>query len=157
MDGDSRNCRACSRTPTVLVAVAHPALRTLTWELLGRDHGCWDVRKLDDRALLGPAVQASPPDLLIIDASDFPRCCREVLGDYPPERVVVIGPEPDEAYQRSARRAGAGAWLASDRVAEDLTKGMRTALRYVHSSEGRHECAQLPQHAVAFPAAATRR
>ena len=127
-----QTCPVCAGTPTVLVAVAHPAVRELTVELLRREHGCWQVRALAEPAALGRALAEASPDLLVIDAPDFARCCRDVLNGFPPERVVVVGPEPDLAYERAAHRAGAGAWLPRDRVAEDLSAGMRVALGCTH-------------------------
>lgn len=41
---------------------------------------------------------------------------------------MVVGLEPDDAYEGVARRDGAGAWLARDRVAKDLSASMRLAL-----------------------------
>jgi hypothetical protein len=128
MNGDRGECGACALTPTVLVAIEHRALRELTVELLERDNGCWDVRSLAERALLNRALDTSAPDLVVLDAVDFPSCCRDALADYPRRRVIVIGPEPDVAYERAARSAGAGAWLSRDRIAEDLGSGMRAAL-----------------------------
>ena len=132
MNGDPQHCPVCAGTPTVLVAVAHPTLRALTVELLEREHGCWRARALAEPSGLAGEVRRAPPDLVVIDAGDFPRCCREVLDGFPSDRVVVVGPEPDPAYERAARRAGAGAWVARDRVAEDLSAGMRAALGCSH-------------------------
>lgn len=132
MNGDPQQCPVCAGTPTVLVAVAHPAVRQLTVELLEREHGCWHVQALAVRSDLARALTIAPPDLVVVDAADFPRCCRDALDSFPPDRVIVVGPEPDPAYERAARRAGAGAWLARDRVAEDLSAGMRAALGCAH-------------------------
>lgn len=155
MHGDPQQCQVCAGTPTVLVAIAHRTLRELTVELLERDHGCWQVRALAQAAALGRVLAEAPPDLVVIDAADFPRCCRDVLDGFPPERVVVVGPEPDAAYERAARRAGAGAWLARDCVAEDLSAGMRAALGCTHGrcpTQDPHEVAGPRQDAVSAPA-----
>ena len=132
MDGDTGTCPVCTGTPVVLLSVVQPAARQLTVELLEREHGCWQVRALEDPRTLARAVADAVPDLVVIDAADFPRCCRDVLDGFPAERVVVVGPEPDDAYEGAARRAGAGAWLARDRVAEDLSASMRLALGCTH-------------------------
>lgn len=54
----------------------------------------------------GPALAAVldrlTPDLLIIDAADFPSCCFAALAHIPRDRVIVIGPEPDPAYPEVA-------------------------------------------------------
>ena len=133
MNGDPEQCPVCAGTPTVLVAVAHRTLRALTVELLEREHGCWDVQALEVPSDLARALTSAPPDLVVVDAADFPRCCRDALDGFPPDRVIVVGPEPDPAYERAARRSGAGAWLARDRVAEDLSAGMRAALGCSHA------------------------
>lgn len=132
MNGDSTQCPVCTGAPSVVVAVGHRALRSLIVELLGRDHACWHVRALADPATSAGVVTDAPPDLVIVDAGDFPRCCRGLLGAFPASRVVVIGPEPDPAYERAARRGGAGAWLSQDRVGEDLSAAMRAVLDCTH-------------------------
>jgi len=116
----------------VVVAVAHRGLLNLIVELLDRDDACWQVRALTDSSELAATMTAATPDLVVVDAADFPRCCRELLGTFPAARVVVIGPEPDPAYDHAARRAGAGAWLSRDRVGEDLGASMRAVLGCTH-------------------------
>lgn len=132
MNGEPAQCPVCTGAPSVVVAVGHRALRSLIVELLHRDHACWHVRALSDPATLGAVVTDAPPDLVIVDAGDFPRCCRDLLGAFSPSRVVVIGPEPDPAYEHAARRSGAGAWLSQERVGEDLSAAMRAALHCTH-------------------------
>lgn len=133
MDGAPTSCPVCDGTPCVAVAVEHRGARKLIHALLDREAGCWQVCLLSaPPAQLPPGAEETEPDLVIVDAGDFPRCCRDLLGDYPRQRVVVIGPEPDPAYERAARRAGAGAWLSRDRIAEELPAAMRAALGCTH-------------------------
>lgn len=114
------------------MGVAHRTLRRLIVELLERDQACWQLRAVADQLDLAAAVAAAEPDLVVFDAGDFARCCRDSLRSFPRQRVIVIGPEPDAAYERAARRAGAGAWLPRDRVGEDLTACMRGVLGCTH-------------------------
>ena len=130
MDGAPTPCPVCDGTPCVAVIVEHRGVRKLIHELLDRESGCWQACSLP--APPAAVGEDTEPDLVIVDAGDFPRCCQAALGDYPRERVVVIGPEPDPAYERAARRAGAGAWLSRDRIAEELTAAMRAALGCAH-------------------------
>lgn len=132
MDGSPPTCRVCSGAPSVVVVVAHPTLRRLIVELLERDEACWQLRAVAHQPDLAAAVAAEEPDLVILDAGNFPRCCRDSLHSFPRQHVIVIGPEPDAAYERAARRAGAGAWLPRDRVGEDLTACMRRVLGCTH-------------------------
>lgn len=125
-------CPVCAGTPRVLVAVEHPALRRFIAELLAREHGCWAVESLDDQRALAHALVTDPPDLLVIEAGDFPRCRRESLGSFPTNQVVVIGPEPDPAYRHAAALGGAGGWLPRDCVGEELSPQMRHALGCTH-------------------------
>ena len=117
----------------MVVAVAHPTVRQLAVELLEREHSCWRVQSLDSPSDLARALTSTSPDVVVVDAADFPRCCRGALDGFPRERVVVVGPEPDAAYERAARRAGAGAWLARDRLAEDLSAAISRALGCSHA------------------------
>ena len=126
----AEQCPVCDGTPRVLVAVTHPTMRQLILELLEREHGCWDARSLD--ADLPAAMRHLEPDLVIIDSAGFPDCCSGPPDGYPRQRVVVVGPEPDDAYMTAAFDQGAGGWLARDDVAERLSVEMRRALGCIH-------------------------
>lgn len=128
MNGE--RCPVCDGTPLVLVAIEHPAMQRMILELLQREHGCWNVR-LPDQSLAA-AMLCLAPDLVIVDSAAFPRCCRDRGGDYPCDRVVVVGPEPDAAYMAAAFRNGAGGWVARDDVADRLSFEMRRALGCIH-------------------------
>ena len=132
MDGSPPTCRVCTGAPSVVVVVAHRAVRHLIIALLERDQARWQLRAVADEADLAATIAAAEPDLVIVDAGDFARCCRDALRSFPRQRVIVIGPEPDAAYQRAARRAGAGGWLPRDRLGEDLTDCMRRVLGCTH-------------------------
>lgn len=112
--------------PRVLVAVKHPAMCRLILQLLERDRGRWLPTLVCGDP--GDAARALRPDLVIVDGGD-PSTLFARLGDFRPDRVVVIGPEPDDAYETAARRLGAGGWLARDQVADHLTDEMAFALR----------------------------
>jgi DNA-binding NarL/FixJ family response regulator len=123
MDVSSTECPVCTGMPSVVVAVAHRALRQLIVELLDRDEARWRPRAAADQPDLAEAIREEAPDLVILDAAYFARFCDSV-PTFPPHRVIIIGPEPDAAYERAARRRGAGAWLCRDRVGEDLSSCM---------------------------------
>jgi len=125
---DVAQCPVWTGTASVVVAVAHDALRHLIAELLDQDHAAWQVTPVPGQSDLAGAIRAAAPDLVILDVGDFARCCRDSLRTFPRQRVIVIGPEPDLAYERAARQGGAGAWLTRERVAEDLIASMRGVL-----------------------------
>ena len=129
---DSREtCPVCSGTPRVLVALSHPLMRQFTLELLDRDHGCWSAVALDGAEPL-EAMRALRPDLVVLDAATF-RACNCADGcEYPCDRMVVVGPEPDTAYRSAVLGDGAGGWVARDDVAEQLSDAMRRALGCTH-------------------------
>jgi len=125
---DVAQCPVCTGTASVVLAVAHDALRHLIAELLDHDHASWQVVDVPNVRDLAGAITAAAPDLVILDVGDFARCCHDALEAFPRPRVIVIGPEPDVAYERAARQGGAGAWLTRDRVGEDLIVAMRGVL-----------------------------
>jgi DNA-binding NarL/FixJ family response regulator len=126
------DCPVCAGRPRVLVGVAHPVARRLIIELLDREHGCWAAEPVRPGVALRAAVASGRPDLVVVDAADFLRCHCADLAGFPRSRVVVIGPEPDAAYRRSALRDGAGAWLPRDAIGEELSSEMRQALGCRH-------------------------
>ena len=91
-------------------------MRGLIVELLER-HGTGQTIAVAGPERLSALFADTIVDVLVVDGADFPGCCR---WRFPYERVVVIGAEPDAAYEALALRAGAGAWLPRDRVGEDL-------------------------------------
>jgi hypothetical protein len=111
--------------------MAHRALRHLVLELLEEDHVRWQLHEVADRCDLAAVVISAEPDLVVLADRDL-SWCLEVLPNFAPHRVVIIGPEPDPAYEHAARRAGVGAWLPSDRVAEDLIVSMHRVLGCTH-------------------------
>jgi DNA-binding NarL/FixJ family response regulator len=126
-------CPVCDRAPVVLVAVRHPVMRRWVVELLASEHGCWRPTEPGDGELLGHAIARTSPELVVVDHADFPACCREALDSLPPERVVVVGPEPDVAYRDLALGLGAAGWVSRDEVGEGLSAVMRSALGCVHA------------------------
>lgn len=122
----------CSGLASVVLEVANPTLRRLIVELLERDVGCWQVRAVADQTEFVAAVAMEVPDLVILDTRDATRCRCDASQRVCCQRVIVIGPEPDAAYERAAQRAGAKAWLPRDRVGEDLTACMRQVLGCTH-------------------------
>ena len=132
MDGAPQSSLQSSGKPSVLVAVANRPLRHMIVDLLEQHPACWKVQAVADQPALAAAVAIGQPDLVVLDTGDFARFCRETAEVVDPRRVVVIGPEPDAAYERAALRAGAAAWLSRDRVGEDLTTCIRVALGCAH-------------------------
>jgi len=116
----------------VLVALRHPAMRRFTRELLERECRCWTPMEARAGGSLRSELAAFTPELLVIDAADFPACCPDPFAGYPPGRVVVVGPEPDRSYRQAARVHGAGAWVPRERVGEDLGREMRRVLGCRH-------------------------
>lgn len=132
-DHGTGGCPVCDATPVVLVALQHPVMRRWTEELLESEHGCWDVAQMVDGEMLVDAIARIRPDLVVVDESDFPACCQAALDRMRPERVLVVGPEPDTAYQRFAFANGAGGWVCRDHVGEELSSAMRAALGCRHA------------------------
>jgi DNA-binding NarL/FixJ family response regulator len=121
-------------------------MRALTCELLEREFGCWVAAVLGDDQRIAEAIERDRPDLVVLDAGDFPACCRAALRRFPPERVIVVGPEPDRSYRDAALAGGAGAWIPRDRVGDDLAAEMRRVLGCIHSP-----CPSDPQDPALLP------
>ena len=124
-------CPVCAARPRVVVAVNHPAMRGSIVDLLARDHACWAVSSVQGFIGLEEALSADL-DLAVIDAADFAACSSGILGSFPLSRIVVIGPEPDPAYQKAVLDRGAGAWVSRDGVAEELSAALCSILGCVH-------------------------
>lgn len=123
----------CDASPSVLVGIRHSAMRRWTIDLLAAEHGCWTVEEPRRGELLASAIGRGQPALVIVDSVDFPACCLAALRALPPERVIVVGPEPDRAYRRRALAQGAGGWVCRDHVGEELSAAMRAALGCRHA------------------------
>ena len=122
------SCPVCDGEPRVLVVMRHPTMLRLTRELLERECGCWVATEADSGPSLASTLDELTPDLLVIDAADFPACCLAALDHIPRGRVIVIGPELDRAYRDMALANGAGGWLAREEIADKLGREMRRVL-----------------------------
>ena len=129
VDGE---CPVCDRQPRVLLAMRHPTMVRLTRQLIDREFGCWVATEMPDDVPLAAAVDRLAPDLVVLDAQDFPRCCRATLGKIAAGNVIVVSPEPDPTYQSAALAAGAGAWISRDHVGDELPAAMRHVLGCLH-------------------------
>jgi len=126
-------CPVCDGEPRVLVVMRHPAMLRFTRQLLERECGCWVATEVRSGSSLARALHELAPDLLVIDAADFPACCLAALDHVPRDRVIVIGPELDHAYRDVALANGAGGWLAREEVADRLGSEMRRVLGCRHN------------------------
>jgi DNA-binding NarL/FixJ family response regulator len=122
----------CDGEPRVLVVMRHPAMLRFTRQLLERECECWVATEVRSGPSLARALDELTPDLLVIDAADFPSCCLAALDHIPRERVIVIGPELDKAYRAVALANGAGGWLAREEVADKLSGEMHRVLGCRH-------------------------
>lgn len=130
----SEPCLVCDGQPRVLVMMRHTAMLRFTREMLERECGCWVSTEAGTGQALAAALDRFAPDLLVIDAADFPACCFTALAPIARGRVIVIGPEPDRAYRQAAMSNGAGGWLARDHVASELSSELRSVLGCRHDS-----------------------
>lgn len=96
----------CARMARVLVAVRHPVMRRYAAELLGLESPHCVSTVTTGAEVVASAIRRSMPDVLVVDADDFPGCCQVALASFPRDRVIVIGPEPRRELSR--RRAGEG-------------------------------------------------
>lgn len=138
-----------SGLPRVLVAVRHPVMRRYAAELLCREGGCWTSSDVLAEEMLPAALERFRPDVLVVDAGDFPACCQEVIDAFPRDRVVVIGPEPDPSYGAAALANGAAACVTRDNVGAELVPTVRSVLGHQHK-----HCPPRATHGVRLVSAA---
>jgi DNA-binding NarL/FixJ family response regulator len=125
-------CEECQRGATVLVTMRHRSMRRLTRQVVQHDLPASRVEEQRDDELLVGAVRRVAPTVLIVDTGDFPACCELTLAAFPPERVIVISPEPGGAYEAAALNGGAGGSLPRDRISHDLQQELRKVLGCRH-------------------------
>ena len=116
----------------VLDAIDHPVMRRWSRELLEGAGGCWCVDEPGPGEMVADAIGRTSPAVLVVDDTEFPACCRTAIDAYPPDRVIVIGTEPDSVYRAAAIDAGAGGWVSRDHVGEQLAVLIRRSLGCPH-------------------------
>jgi len=127
-DGRDGRQSEAGTDPQVLLAMTHPTMRALTSELLQRDGRC-QVRAVSGRdQAVADAIDLEHPDLVVLDTPRFPGGCRRALRRFPSDRMIVVGPEAGESYRAAALAAGAGAWVARERIGDDLVAEVRRLL-----------------------------
>ena len=125
-------CPVCDGNPRVFVAIRHRTMRDYTRDLLQRECRCWTASEAPVDGDLEREIARFDPDLVVVDAVDFPACCAQALhGDCPP-RVIVVGPEPDAAHRSAVLARGARSWIPRERLAEELGPEMRRLLGCTH-------------------------
>lgn len=112
----------------MLNAIRHPYMRRWSEELLDTESGCWTLARTDGTEMVADAIRRCAPAVVVVDTIDFPACCQAALNSLPPERVIVVGPEPDPAYRSAAVSLGAGGWVSRDHLGDELAAALRTAL-----------------------------
>ncbi len=105
----------------------------LTCELLARELG-WSIREVGPGEMLVDAIGRERPDAIVVDAGDFPACCTAALEAFPRDRVIVVGPEPDERYRTVALGNGAASWVARDQLGDELVTELRAVLGHEAAS-----------------------
>lgn len=125
---EATECLHRDQRPVVLNAIRHPYMRRWSEELLGTEDGCWTLARTDGTEMVADTIGRCTPAVVVVDAVDFPACCHTALNSLPPERVIVVGPEPDPAYRSAAVSLGAGGWVSRDHLGEELAAAVRTAL-----------------------------
>lgn len=113
----------------VLVAVRHPVMRRYAAELLEFDSAPWVSAATSGTEMVASAIQTTQPDVLVVDAGDFPGCCQAARTSFPRDRVIVIGPEPDPSYGDAALANGAAACIPRDNLGEELVPTLDRLLR----------------------------
>jgi len=129
-------CAVRDGTPRVLVAVRHPVMRRYAAELLARESGCWASSAVAAGEMLPDVIDRFRPDVLVVDAGDFPACCQAAIDAFPRDRVVVVGPEPDPSYGALALANGAAACVTRDDVGEELVPTLHVILGCRHEHLG---------------------
>jgi DNA-binding NarL/FixJ family response regulator len=106
----------------LLADLPGPARRALA-EHLERLEGVELAGQAESRSELALALRRVPVDILVIDDRLLGDGDPELLGRVPVTqgmRMIVVGVDDDPAFARRAWRLGAAAWIAKDRVDEDL-------------------------------------
>jgi hypothetical protein len=107
-------------------------MRDYTRDLLERECRCWTASQTSVNGNLEREIARFDPDLVVVDAADFPACCKRALeGDCPP-CVIVVGPEPDVSHRSAVLAGGARSWIARERLADELGPEMRRLLGCTH-------------------------
>src|SRR3546814_16116953 len=102
-------------------------MRRFAAELLARECGCWASDDVAAGEMLASAIDRFRPDLLVVDAGDFPACCQAAMDAFPRDRVVVIRPEPDPSYGAAALPQGPAACVPPDTLGAESVHATRGA------------------------------
>jgi CheY-like chemotaxis protein len=75
------------------------------------------------------AVQSAPPDLILVDVTGMGATSLDILrhlrSHAPAARIVALGTEENQAYEKELRKAGAGVYLQMWKIHEQLAPAMR--------------------------------
>ncbi|MBI2705524.1 MAG: response regulator transcription factor [Actinobacteria bacterium] len=111
---------AAIEAPRIVVAVVHPTMRRYICDLIEQGCQCWIATSGPDPDELQQTVLALRPDVVVLEAAQFPASYPRIVEVVPASRIVVIGRYADEAYRDAAMAAGAGDWISRDELSSRL-------------------------------------
>jgi DNA-binding NarL/FixJ family response regulator len=115
--------------PRVLLADDHPGILEAVRRLL--DPTCDIVGQVSDGAALLDAAASLTPDVIVVDVS-MPRisgieACRRIKQASPPTKVILLTADASANIRQTALAAGATAFVAKDRVGDELLPAVHEA------------------------------
>lgn len=118
------------RTIRVLVVDDEPLFMEMVAALLGAEEGVDIVGAATNGEEGVRLARALAPDVIVMDISmpvmDGINATREIRKDNPNARILILTGGSSVAEVDKARKAGAGAYLTKDRIANELVAEIRS-------------------------------
>jgi DNA-binding NarL/FixJ family response regulator len=116
----------------VLLVDDHPLVRQALRETLSRESDLAVCGEAEDRDGTLVAIEASRPDLAIVDLglknSDGIRLIQDIQARHPRMLVLVLSMHDESLYAERAIRAGASGYISKQEPPEKIMQAVRTVL-----------------------------
>ncbi|MEI9898093.1 MAG: response regulator transcription factor [Chthoniobacter sp.] len=118
------------RVTRVQVADDHPVVRTGVRLIVESAPDCEFLGETVDAATTFAAVEAHPPDVLVLDlwmgGNDGLDLIRRLCATHPQTRILIYSMADEQVFGPRALRAGAAGFLRKDRGLDELLQAIRT-------------------------------
>jgi DNA-binding NarL/FixJ family response regulator len=115
----------------VVIVDDHALLRMGTRQMLSEEEGIEVVAEARDAREALEAVDATNPDIVLIDIRLPDRngidVARQVVEDHPDTRVIILSAYDDEDYVKAAMDAGVAGYLLKTMPGDELVRAVRAA------------------------------
>lgn len=132
MNRDSHTPSRVSKRTRVLLVDDHPLVRERLAEVIGRESDLRVCGEAEDRHEALEAIEATHPDLVVVDLtlknSDGMELLKDIHARWPKVLMLVVSMHDESLYAERVLRAGARGYITKQEATRNILRAMRCVL-----------------------------